>query len=42
MIQRIRTAQDDILTTAADIANLIRDGKVDEAMTLQLTSGYPQ
>jgi signal transduction histidine kinase len=26
----------------ADIANLIRDGKVDEAMTLQLTNGYPQ
>ena len=42
MIQRIRTAQDEILTTVADIANLIRDGKVDEAMTLQLTSGYPQ
>jgi len=42
MIQRIRAAQDDILTTVADIANLIRDGKVDEAMTLQLTSGYPQ
>ena len=42
MIQRIRTAQDEILTTVADIANLIRDGKVDEAMTLQLTNGYPQ
>jgi signal transduction histidine kinase len=42
MIQRIRAAQDDILTTVADIANLIRDGKVDEAMTLQLTNGYPQ
>ena len=42
MIQRIRTAQDDILTTVADIANLIRDGKVDEAMTLQLKNGYPQ
>ena len=26
MIQRIRTAQDEILTTVADIANLIRDG----------------
>jgi len=26
----------------ADIANLIRDGKVDEAMTLQLKNGYPQ
>jgi signal transduction histidine kinase len=42
MIQRIHTAQDEILTTVADIANLIRDGKVDEAMTLQLKSGYPQ
>ena len=42
MIQRIRTAQDEILTTVADIANLIRDGKVDEAMMLQLTSGFPQ
>src|SRR5215467_3832683 len=42
MIQRIRTAQDEILTTVADIANLIRDGKVDEAMTLQLANGYPQ
>src|ERR671935_598816 len=42
LIQRIRTAQDEILTTVADIANLIRDGKVDEAMTLQLKSGYPQ
>jgi signal transduction histidine kinase len=42
MIQRIRAAQDEILTTVADIANLIRDGKVDEAMTLQLKNGYPQ
>jgi signal transduction histidine kinase len=42
MLQRIRTAQDEILTTVADIANLIRDGKIDEAMTLQLTNGYPQ
>jgi signal transduction histidine kinase len=42
MIQRIRTSQDEILTTVADIANLIRDGKVDEAMTLQLKNGYPQ
>jgi signal transduction histidine kinase len=42
MIQRIRTAQDEILTTVADIANLIRDGNVDEAMTLQLKNGYPQ
>ncbi len=42
MIQRIRTAQDEVLTTVADIANLIRDGKVDEAMTLQLKNGFPQ
>src|SRR5499427_7828585 len=42
MIERIRTAQDDILTTVADIANLIRDNKVDEAMALQLKTGYPQ
>jgi len=42
MIQWIRAAQDEILTTVADIANLIRDGKVDEAMTLQLKNGYPQ
>src|SRR5215813_12682710 len=27
LIQRIHTAQDEILTTVADIANLIRDGK---------------
>jgi methyl-accepting chemotaxis protein len=31
-----------MLTTVADLANLIRDGKVDEAMTLQLERGYPQ
>lgn len=42
MIQRIRTAQDELLTTVADIANLIRDAKADEAMTLQLKNGYPQ
>jgi signal transduction histidine kinase len=41
MIQRIRLAQDEVLTTVADVANLIRDGKLEEAMTLQLTSGYP-
>ena len=40
-IQRIRAAQDEVLTTVADIANLIRDGKVDEAMALQLNEGYP-
>ncbi len=41
VIQQIRAAQDRALTTVADIANLIRDGKVTEAMTLQLQSGYP-
>ena len=41
MIQRIRLAQDEVLTTVADVANLIRDGKPEEAMTLQLTRGYP-
>jgi signal transduction histidine kinase len=41
VIQRIRTAQDEALTAVADIANLLRDGKVDEAMSLQLGSGYP-
>jgi signal transduction histidine kinase len=40
-IQRIRAVQDQVLTTVADIANLIRDGKLDEAMTLQLREGYP-
>jgi signal transduction histidine kinase len=42
LIQQIRSVQDEILTTVADIANLTRAGKVDEAMTLQLTSGQPQ
>jgi signal transduction histidine kinase len=41
LIQRIRSAQDEVLTTVADIANLIRDGKVEEAMALQLNGGYP-
>jgi signal transduction histidine kinase len=35
LIQRIRTAQGEALTTVADIANLIRDGKVEDAMRLQ-------
>jgi signal transduction histidine kinase len=42
MIERIRAAQDEILLTVADIANLIRDGKVDAATTLQSKHGYPQ
>lgn len=41
MIQRIRAAQDEVLTTVADIANLLRDGKLPEAMALQLQTGYP-
>jgi signal transduction histidine kinase len=41
IIQRIRTAQGEVMATVADVANLVRDGKIDEAMQLQLTSGYP-
>ncbi len=41
VIQRIRGAQGDVMATVADVANLVRDGKVDQAMELQLTSGYP-
>lgn len=41
LFQRIRTAQEEALTTVADIANLVRDGKVAEAMTLQLEKEYP-
>jgi signal transduction histidine kinase len=41
LIQRIRTAQGGALNTVADIANLVRDGKIDEAMRLQLDTEYP-
>ncbi len=41
VIQRIRTAQDEVMATVADVANLVRDGKTDEAMQLQLKAGYP-
>jgi signal transduction histidine kinase len=41
LIQRIRAAQGDALTTVADIANLIRDGKVADAMRLQQNKQYP-
>ena len=41
LIQRIRAAQGEALTTVADIANLIRDGKVEEAMRLQQNKQYP-
>jgi signal transduction histidine kinase len=41
LIQRIRSAQGEALSAVADIANLLRDGKVDDAMKLQLSKGYP-
>ncbi len=41
VIQRIRVAQGEALTAVADIANLLRDGKVNEAMSLQTSKGYP-
>ncbi len=41
VIQRIRTAQGDVMAAVADVANLVRDGKIDEAMQLQLNTGYP-
>jgi signal transduction histidine kinase len=41
VIQRIRGAQGEVMATVADVANLVRDGKVEQAMQLQLRSGYP-
>ena len=41
VIERIRVAQGEALTAVADIANLLRDGKVNEAMSLQMNKGYP-
>jgi signal transduction histidine kinase len=41
VIQRIRTAQGEVMATVADVANLVRDGKIEEAMQLQLRTGYP-
>src|SRR5574341_108504 len=41
IIQRIRTAQGEVMATVADVANLVRDGKIDEAIRLQLKNGYP-
>jgi signal transduction histidine kinase len=41
LIQRIRAAQGEALITVADIANLIRDGKVEDAMRLQDNKQYP-
>jgi len=41
VIERIRAAQGTALTVVADIANLLRDGKASEAMSLQQSKGYP-
>ncbi len=41
LIEQIRFAQDQLLVTVADIANLLRDEKTDEAMQLHLQSGQP-
>jgi signal transduction histidine kinase len=41
VIQKIRVAQEEAMTVVADIANLVRDGKVDAAMTLQITREDP-
>ena len=41
IISRIYSAQDQLLSTVADIANLIRDGKVDEAMRVHQQTGRP-
>ena len=41
-IRRIRSTQDQVMTTVARIAALIRENKADEAMSLHLNEGYPQ
>jgi signal transduction histidine kinase len=41
IIQKIRNAQEEAMTVVADIANLVRDGKVDAATTLQITREDP-
>jgi signal transduction histidine kinase len=41
IIQKIRTGQEDAMTVVADIANLVRDGKIDAATRLQLTREDP-
>ena len=37
----IRTAQDVVMATVADVANLIRDGRVEDATALQRSQAYP-
>jgi len=41
IIQKIRTGQEEAMTVVADIANLVRDGRVDAALSLQLTREDP-
>jgi signal transduction histidine kinase len=41
IIQKIRSGQEEAMTVVADIANLVRDGKVDAALSLQLTREDP-
>ena len=41
LIQRIRAAQGEALNTVADIASMVREGKIDDAMRLQLRTAYP-
>jgi signal transduction histidine kinase len=41
LIQKIRVAQEEAMTIVADIANLVRDGKIDAATRLQLTREDP-
>jgi len=41
IIQKIRSGQEEAMTVVADIANLVRDGKIDAATELQLTREDP-
>jgi signal transduction histidine kinase len=41
IIQKIRAAQEEAMAIVADIANLVRDGKIDAATRLQLTREDP-
>jgi len=41
LIERIRVAQDQLLVTVADIANLLRDNKIEKAMQSHRQNGQP-
>jgi len=41
IIQKIRTGQEEAMTIVADIANLVRDGKIEQATQVQLTREDP-